>query len=94
MKGKPEPVPLPVPSIYGAPLTPAWYQPPDNTRQPDESAPYTIPEAADALGIGLTTAKKLIATRELRSFVIRRRRLVPRDAVVEFIARRAAGKRR
>jgi excisionase family DNA binding protein len=46
---------------------------------------YSVPEAAQALGVGLTTVKELVASRALRSFRIGRRVLVSRTALIEFI---------
>lgn len=46
---------------------------------------FTIPEACEYLGIGVTTAYELMAEGELRSFTIGRSRRVTRDACDEFI---------
>jgi len=54
----------------------------------------TTPQAAAALGVGTTTVKKLIASGELQSCVIRRSRRIRRDAIDAYLARREAGKGR
>ena len=46
-----------------------------------------IPTAAEALGIGTTKCKELIATGELRSVKIDRRRLVPADEPARYLDR-------
>jgi excisionase family DNA binding protein len=47
---------------------------------------YTVDEAAEASTLGKTTIKHLIATGELRSTLVRGRRLIPIDALAELIA--------
>ncbi len=47
-------------------------------------------EAADSLGIGLTTTKRYIANGRLKSVTIGRRRLVPVAAVDAFVAELSA----
>lgn len=49
---------------------------------------YTREEAAAALGIGITKAKEMIASGELRSVKIGRLRRVPVSSVKEYIALR------
>ena len=49
---------------------------------------YRPEEAARLLGIGRSTAYELIATGELRSFTIRRARLISAAALAEFIRER------
>ena len=44
-------------------------------------------EVAEQLGVGLTTAKALIGSGELRSIKIGRSRRVPDDALREFVRR-------
>ncbi|MEU6706529.1 helix-turn-helix domain-containing protein [Streptomyces wuyuanensis] len=44
-------------------------------------------EVAEQLGVGLTTAKALIASGELRSIKIGRSRRVPAEALHEFVRR-------
>ncbi|CAL9396531.1 hypothetical protein SUDANB121_01376 [Nocardiopsis dassonvillei] len=46
---------------------------------------YSIQETARALSLGTTTVKKLIATGQLPSVRIGRRRLVPRSALETYI---------
>jgi excisionase family DNA binding protein len=43
-----------------------------------------VPEASRRLGLGTTTTKKLIASGQLRSVVVGRRRLIPADALSDF----------
>lgn len=50
----------------------------------------SVTEAAAALGIGTTKTKALIASGELRSVQIDRRRLVPVSALPELVDRLAA----
>jgi len=50
---------------------------------------YSIPEAAQALGIGRTLAIKLVQSGQLRSIKVGRRRLVPAAALEELLARGA-----
>jgi excisionase family DNA binding protein len=65
-------------------------------RYPEEPRPavYSIPEAANALGIGPTTVKALIKTGDLPSVMLRRRRLVRVEAVALFLAARERGGRK
>ncbi|MBI5618792.1 MAG: helix-turn-helix domain-containing protein [Gammaproteobacteria bacterium] len=51
---------------------------------------FTIREACEYLGIGVTTAYELIAEGGLRTFTIGRARRVTRDACDELIAKREA----
>lgn len=48
---------------------------------------FSVEEAADVLGIGLTMAKQLIRTGELRSIKIGRRRLVAWADLEAFVER-------
>lgn len=48
---------------------------------------YPTDEVAQQLGVGLTTAKALIASGELRSIKIGRSRRVPAEALHEFVQR-------
>lgn len=48
---------------------------------------YPITEAAEQLGVGMTTAKSLIRSGELRSVKIGRSRRVPADALREYVQR-------
>ncbi len=45
----------------------------------------SVPEAAAALGIGITKTNKLIATGRLRTVKVDNRRLVPVAALTEFV---------
>ncbi len=47
---------------------------------------YSPQQAAEALGIGRTLIYQLIDSGSLRSLKIGRRRLIPRDAIVELLA--------
>ncbi|MFF2215029.1 helix-turn-helix domain-containing protein [Streptomyces antibioticus] len=48
---------------------------------------YPTDEVAEQLGVGLTTAKALIKSGELRSVKIGRARRVPADALREYVQR-------
>ncbi|OPG03077.1 transcriptional regulator [Streptomyces sp. GKU 895] len=48
---------------------------------------YPTDEVAQQLGVGLTTAKALIRSGELRSVKIGRARRVPADALQEYVQR-------
>jgi excisionase family DNA binding protein len=48
---------------------------------------YSIEEAADLLGIGRTFMFHLVATGEIDSFKIGKRRKIPRDALDAYIER-------
>jgi excisionase family DNA binding protein len=48
---------------------------------------YPVEEAAQQLGVGMTTAKALIKSGELRSVKIGRARRVPADALREYVRR-------
>ncbi len=54
-------------------------------------AAYTVAETAESLGLGKTKTFELLASGELRSFVVGRRRLVPVGEVESFISRHLAG---
>jgi excisionase family DNA binding protein len=45
-----------------------------------------VPEAAERLGLGLSTVKSLIQRNALRSITVGKRRLIPVAALEEFIA--------
>ncbi|MBO0811422.1 MAG: helix-turn-helix domain-containing protein [Microlunatus sp.] len=47
---------------------------------------YSVPEAAEALRLGKTEIYELIRSRRLRTVKIGRRRLVPVDALGEYVA--------
>lgn len=48
---------------------------------------YPTDEVAEQLGVGMTTAKALIASGELRSIKIGRSRRVPAEALHEYVRR-------
>jgi excisionase family DNA binding protein len=48
---------------------------------------YSVDEAADLLGIGRTFMFHLVATGEIDSFKIGKRRKIPRDALDRYIER-------
>lgn len=48
---------------------------------------YPIGEVAQQLGVGLTTARALIRSGELRSVKIGRARRIPADALREYVQR-------
>lgn len=48
---------------------------------------YPVGEVAEQLGVGLTTAKALIKSGELRSVKIARSRRVPAEALHEYVRR-------
>lgn len=48
---------------------------------------YPVHEVAQQLGVGLTTAKALIKSGELRSVKIGRARRVPAEALQEYVQR-------
>ena len=56
------------------------------TRPPDVERLLSIPEAADALGIGRTRLYAELEAGRLRSVHVGRRRLVPSSAVAEYAA--------
>ena len=48
---------------------------------------HPVTEVAEQLGVGITTAKALIATGQLRSVKIGRARRVPAEALHEYVRR-------
>jgi excisionase family DNA binding protein len=48
---------------------------------------YTIPEAADQLSISARVLQRLISEGEVDTVTIGRRRLVPADALAEYVER-------
>lgn len=62
-------------------------EPPTSLVSQAERLTYSIAEAADVLGIGLTLAKELVRTGDLRSIKIGRRRLVARVDLELFVER-------
>lgn len=51
----------------------------------DEKIAYSVEEAAQALSLGRTTVKKLIATGQLVSVRVGRRRLIPRSELETYV---------
>ncbi len=56
----------------------------------DGALTISIPGAAGRLGIGLSTAKLLVARGELKTIRIGRRRLVLADSLRDYVARLAS----
>lgn len=48
---------------------------------------YRPEEAAEALGVGRTTVYALLASGEIESLTVGRRRLIPKDALEKFVQR-------
>jgi excisionase family DNA binding protein len=46
---------------------------------------YSVPEAAQVLGVGKSTVYQLLQRGKLRSVTVGKRRLVPRAAVLEYL---------
>ena len=69
------------------------------TSQPEgpvsEQAPlvYSVEEAADLLGVGRTVMFRLVATGEVESFKIGRKRKIHRDAIDTYIKRQLQAER-
>lgn len=57
------------------------------TRHTPEPLAYSTDDAAAVLGIGRTTLFALIASGEIKTFLIKRRRLVSRAALEAYIAK-------
>jgi excisionase family DNA binding protein len=57
----------------------------------DDQYLFDIASAARVLSIGKTKLRELLNTGEVRSVSIGRRRLVPRDAIAEYVARLSEG---
>lgn len=53
---------------------------------PVEKLSYTIPEAANALGIGRTSLYELIAEKRLRPFKLCGRTLIPREELERLVS--------
>jgi len=51
---------------------------------------YRVDQAAAKLGLSATEVKRRIARGELASVKVGRARLIPQDAITDFLARRAA----
>lgn len=52
----------------------------------ESSMTYTILEASRVLDVSESTVKRMIKSGELRSVLARRRRLIPKQAIHEFLA--------
>src|SRR5690625_1763356 len=59
----------------------------------DDKVAYSVQEAAQALSLGTSTVKKLIASDELASVRVGRRRLIPRSALTDYLHRLAQEQR-
>ena len=59
---------------------------PDSTETP--TLAHTIPDACRCMGISRTTIYELLKQREIRSFKIGRRTLIPDSDLRDFIAKR------
>lgn len=57
-----------------------------------ERVAYSIPEAAELLGVGRTTLYAEVAAGRLATVTIGRRRLVTRDAIDAYLAGLSAGR--
>ncbi|MBE5451194.1 DNA-binding protein [Mycobacteroides abscessus subsp. abscessus] len=58
--------------------------------EPSVPTLFTVPEAAKPLRCAQSTVWQLLRAGELRSVRVGRRRLIPGDAINEFLARNAA----
>lgn len=58
---------------------------------PGDRLSYSMEEAATMLGVGRTAVYDLARSNELKTFKIGRRRLVTRDALVEFLEQAQTG---
>ena len=56
-----------------------------SAERPVEQLTYSITQVVQATSLGRTVVTALLATGKLRSFTIGRRRLIPADALREFI---------
>lgn len=54
---------------------------------PDTALAYSVEDAAAVLGIGRSAMFELLAAGEIKSFLVKRRRLVSRAALEAFVAR-------
>lgn len=74
-------------SPFTLPPLPSYGQVMTDQQRPHDSMALSVPEAARALGVGLSTTKMLVSTGEIRHFRVGRRVLVPREELSAFIAR-------
>jgi excisionase family DNA binding protein len=58
---------------------------------PGDRLSYSMEEAATMLGVGRTAVYDLARTNDLKTFKIGKRRLVTRDALIEFLEQAQAG---
>jgi len=64
---------------------------PQNQSSPTTKRTLTVEEAATQLGVGRTACFGLVANGALRSLKVGRRRLIPADAIDEFLKSDATG---
>jgi excisionase family DNA binding protein len=57
------------------------------TTQPDTAVAVSVAEAARRLGLGLTTVKSLVTSGQIRSVTVDRRRLIPVQAIGDYVRR-------
>jgi excisionase family DNA binding protein len=63
-------------------------RPADKRRDvPADALAYSVDDGAERLGVGATTFEDLIASGQIKTFKVGRRRLVSRQALEKFIAR-------
>jgi excisionase family DNA binding protein len=55
----------------------------------EQPAAYRTDDAAEQLGLSRREVQRLITSGELRSISVGRARLVPREAITEFLSRRS-----
>ena len=60
---------------------------PDNTSEPGPRLTYTIAEAAHSLSLGRSTIYKLIGSGDLQAIRIGGRRLIPAQALHDFLSK-------
>ena len=80
-------------TIYPNLIAPSWYQPGADI---DAAVPatYTRQEAADRIGIGLTTMNKLIRDGDVKVIKIRTRTVIKHDEIEKYLGRRERGEGR
>jgi excisionase family DNA binding protein len=54
---------------------------------PDTTVMVSIAETAKRLGLGVTTTKNLATTGQIRSVMVERRRLIPVEAIHDYVRR-------
>jgi excisionase family DNA binding protein len=55
--------------------------------QPDTAIAVSVAETAKRLSLGLTTTKNLVNSGQIRSILVERRRLVPVEAIHDYVCR-------